>query len=259
MSTPESATTETADKNLRPIKSFVLRQGRLTKGQQYALENFWPLFGIEHDETTAVQEQLNFGELFGNDAPVNLEIGFGNGDSLAQMARVNPDENFVGIEVHGPGVGHLLHLINEYQLSNVRVMNNDAVHILKTRIPTASLSRLQLYFPDPWHKKRHNKRRIVQPPFVSLVASLLKPDGVFHLATDWEEYALHMVEVMQASTEFDNTIATSDASFPYSPRPDYRPITKFETRGIKLGHGVWDLLYRKARVVAAVRNTALNL
>ncbi len=240
MSTPD-----TSDKTLRPIKSFVLRQGRLTKGQQYALENFWPVFGVEHDETTASSTLLNFSELFGNDAPVNLEIGFGNGDSLAQMARANPAENYVGIEVHGPGVGHLLHLINEYQLTNVRVMNNDAVHILKTRIPPSSLNRLQLYFPDPWHKKRHNKRRIVQPPFVNLAASLLQPQGVFHLATDWEDYALHMVEVMQASTVFSNTIATTDNSFPYAPRPDFRPITKFETRGIKLGHGVWDLLYQK--------------
>lgn len=237
---------KTTDKSLRPIKSFVLRQGRLTKGQQYALEHFWPLFGVEHDETAETQEALNFDELFGNSAPVNLEIGFGNGDSLAQMARANPHENFIGIEVHGPGVGHLLHLINEYQLTNVRVMNNDAVDILKTRIPKSSLSRLQLYFPDPWHKKRHNKRRIVQPPFVSLVASLLQDKGIFHLATDWEDYALQMVEVMQASTEFTNTIARSDASFPYAPRPDFRPITKFETRGIKLGHGVWDLLYQKA-------------
>lgn len=235
----------TVDNTLRPIKSFVLRQGRLTKGQQYALEHFWPIFGIEHNETTDTQVLLNFSELFGNDAPVNLEIGFGNGDSLAQMARANPAENFMGIEVHGPGVGHLLHLINEYQLTNVRVMNNDAVHILKTRMAPASLNRLQLYFPDPWHKKRHNKRRIVQPPFVSLLASLLQASGVFHLATDWEDYALHMVEVMAASTEFTNTIAPLDASFPYAPRPDYRPITKFENRGIKLGHGVWDLLYQK--------------
>ncbi len=229
----------------RPIKSFVLRQGRLTKGQQYALENFWPLFGIEAPATPDSAQLLDYRTLFGNEAPVNLEIGFGNGDSLAQMARANRDENFIGIEVHGPGVGHLLHLINEYQLSNVRVMNSDAVDILKTRIPAASLHRLQLYFPDPWHKKRHNKRRIVQPPFVNLVATLLKPGGSFHLATDWEDYALHMVEVMQASPEFSNTVAATDTHFPYAPRPDYRPITKFETRGIKLGHGVWDLLYRK--------------
>lgn len=245
MSTPDHPD-KTVDKSMRPIKSFVLRQGRLTKGQQYALENFWPLFGVEHDETITTPERLNFSELFRNDAPVNLEIGFGNGDSLAQMARANPDENFIGIEVHGPGVGHLLHLINEYQLINVRVMNSDAVQILKTRIPPASLNRLQLYFPDPWHKKRHNKRRIVQPPFVSLIASLLQTNGIFHLATDWEDYALHMVEVMQASKEFSNTIAPGDGSFPYAPRPDFRPITKFETRGIKLGHGVWDLLYQKA-------------
>lgn len=228
----------------RPIKSFVLRQGRLTKGQQYALENFWPLFGIDiadsqHDVV------LDFNALFGNDAPVNLEIGFGNGDSLAQMAKASPNENFIGIEVHGPGVGHLLHLIDEYQLSNVRVMNTDAVEILQTRIPKQSLNRLQLYFPDPWHKKRHNKRRIVQPPFVSLVASLLQQGGVFHLATDWEDYALHMVEMMQGSKEFNNTIATDSPDFPYAPRPEFRPLTKFENRGINLGHGIWDLLYQR--------------
>lgn len=228
------------DKQPRPIRSFVLRTGRLTKGQHYALEHLWPRFGIDEGA-----ELLNFRQLFNNEAPVTLEIGFGNGESLAQMAREAPDRNFIGIEVHTPGVGHLLHLIHEYQLGNVRVMNTDAVEILKNRIPQQSLDRLQLYFPDPWHKKRHNKRRIVQSPFVQLVASLLQKGGVFHLATDWEDYALHMVDVMQASDEFANA-STSDAPlYPYSPKPDFRPLTKFEQRGLKLGHGVWDLLYYK--------------
>nr|CAA6822623.1 MAG: tRNA (guanine46-N7-)-methyltransferase (EC [uncultured Thiotrichaceae bacterium] len=221
----------------RPIKSFVLRQGRRTKAQQYALDTQWPEFGIEESD-----EALDFVALFGNDNPVTLEIGFGNGDSLATMAKAAPERNFIGIEVHSPGVGHLLHRVNEYQLTNVRVMNYDASEILNKRIVKGSLDRLQLYFPDPWHKKRHNKRRIVQPEFAVLIASLLKKDGVLHMATDWEDYAVHMAEVMEASTDFANCY---DGGSPYSPRPAFRPLTKFENRGLKLGHGVWDLLYYK--------------
>ncbi|MEZ5536731.1 MAG: tRNA (guanosine(46)-N7)-methyltransferase TrmB [Thiolinea sp.] len=237
MSDKKSNRTSTPGTKPRPIKSFVLRQGRKTKAQQYALDNYWAEFGIEESD-----ELLNFPAIFGNDAPVTLEIGFGNGESLATMAQAAPERNFVGIEVHSPGVGHLLHLVNEYGLKNVRVMDSDASEILKKRIPDSSLDRLQLFFPDPWHKKRHNKRRIVQPTFASLVARLLKKDGVFHMATDWEDYALHMAEVMQASTEFANC---HSGDSPYSPRPEYRPLTKFEQRGLKLGHGVWDLLYYK--------------
>ena len=222
---------------MRKIKSFVLRQGRLTKGQQHAMEHFWPLFGLEADGAL-----LDFAAIFGNDQPVTLEIGFGNGDSLASMAQADPGRNFIGIEVHTPGVGHLLYLLDDKRLSNVRAMNSDAVEIIAQQIPVASLDRIQLYFPDPWHKKRHNKRRIVQPEFVSLIASRLKPGGVFHLATDWEDYALHMAEVMQASPEF-RSLAEDGAAF--SPRPGFRPLTKFEQRGLRLGHGVWDLLYCK--------------
>ncbi len=223
---------------LRLIKSFVLRQGRLTKGQQQALEQGWPLYGIDPDNTL-----LDFQALFGNTAPVTLEIGFGNGETLAQMAQAEPARNFVGIEVHTPGVGHLLHLLLDRGINNVRVMNSDAVEIIQQRIPIASLDRVQLYFPDPWHKKRHNKRRIVQPEFVSLLASRLKPGGIFHMATDWEDYAQQMATVMQASPDF-HTLATDGGAF--SPRPDFRPLTKFEQRGLRLGHGVWDLLYTKA-------------
>lgn len=223
---------------LRLIKSFVLRQGRLTKGQQQALEQGWSLYGIDPGNTL-----LNFQALFGNTAPVTLEIGFGNGETLAQMAQAEPARNFVGIEVHTPGVGHLLHLLLDRGINNVRVMNSDAVEIIQQRIPVASLDRVQLYFPDPWHKKRHNKRRIVQPEFVSLLASRLKPDGIFHMATDWEDYAQQMATVMQASPDF-HTLSTDGGSF--SPRPDFRPLTKFEQRGLRLGHGVWDLLYTKA-------------
>lgn len=223
---------------LRLIKSFVLRQGRLTKGQQQALEQGWSLYGIDPGNTL-----LNFQALFGNTAPVTLEIGFGNGETLAQMAQAEPARNFVGIEVHTPGVGHLLHLLLDRGINNVRVMNSDAVEVIQQRIPVASLDRVQLYFPDPWHKKRHNKRRIVQPEFVSLLASRLKPGGIFHMATDWEDYAQQMASVMQASPDF-HTLVTDGG--PFSPRPDFRPLTKFEQRGLRLGHGVWDLLYTKA-------------
>lgn len=223
------------DKFIRTVRSFVLRQGRLTKGQELALETVWPIYGIERDD-----KQLDLTTLFDRVSPVTLEIGFGDGVSLATMAENAPDKNFIGIEVHRPGVGRLLHLIEEKQLNNLRVMDDDAVQIIKKRIPERSLDCVQLFFPDPWHKKRHNKRRIVQPEFVLLVASRLKPNGVFHLATDWEPYAEHMAEVMEASKEFKSQ---SDTAF--SIRPDSRPTTKFETRGLKLGHGVWDLLYEK--------------
>lgn len=220
----------------RAIKSFVLRQGRVTKAQEEALTNLWPVFGIKPSDTP-----LDFPTLFGRVAPVTLEIGFGNGDSLAQMAAAAPERDFIGIEVHTPGVGHLLKLIGDRGLQNVRVMNTDAVEILRQRIPAHSLDRVQLFFPDPWHKKKHHKRRIVQLPFVSLLASCLQTGGVFHMATDWENYAEYMAEVMQTSPDFVNLAPQP----PYSPRPDTRPLTKFENRGLKLGHGVWDLLYQK--------------
>ena len=223
------------DKFKRTVRSFVLRQGRLTKGQELALKTAWPVYGIERGNTL-----LNLDELFEQKAPITLEIGFGDGVSLATMAENAPDKNFIGIEVHRPGVGRLLHLINEKGLKNIRVMDDDAVEIIKHRIPALSLDCVQLFFPDPWHKKRHNKRRIVQTEFVSLIADRLKQDGIFHLATDWEEYAHHMAEVMEASSQFKSV---SDS--PFSPKPDSRPTTKFETRGLKLDHGIWDLLYKK--------------
>ncbi len=218
----------------RPIRSFVLRQGRLTKGQQYALEHLWPLYGIE-----IADSELDFTKLFQREAPITLEIGFGNGESLATMAKAAPERNFLGIEVHRPGVGRLLHLIKEYELSNLRIINDDALEVLKQRIPKHSIDTVQLFFPDPWHKKKHNKRRIVQTEFVQLVHSLLTIGGLFHLATDWQEYAEHMSEVMEASEDFKST-----SNSPFADRPDFRPLTKFENRGLKLGHGVWDLLYK---------------
>ena len=219
----------------RKIRSFVLRQGRVTKAQKQALENLWPTFGIERDNTL-----LNFSQLFGNDAPITLEIGFGNGASLAEMAINAPERNFVGIEVHPPGVGNLLRLIGKHQLKNIRILNDDAVEILQHRITQGSLDRVQLYFPDPWHKKKHNKRRIVNAEFVRLLASRLHEKGILHMATDWEHYAQQMERVMLASTEFNSHFDTA-----FAPRPDYRPLTKFEQRGLKLGHGVWDLVFQK--------------
>ena len=220
----------------RSIKSFVLRQGRLTKGQESAMQSLWPQFGIEAAET-----ELDLPSLFGRIAPITLEIGFGNGESLLQMAQAAPERDFLGIEVHTPGVGHLLKLMGENGVTNIRVLNTDAVEILKQRIPAGSLNRVQLFFPDPWHKKKHHKRRIVQTEFVDLISSRLSQGGVLHMATDWHNYAEHMVDVMQTRQDFQNLAENP----PYSPRPDTRPLTKFENRGLRLGHGVWDLLYQK--------------
>lgn len=222
-------------KQPRQVKSFVLRQGRLTKGQEQALATVWPEYGIPE-----ASQLLDLEAIFANQHSITLEIGFGNGESLAQMALAAPERNFIGIEVHTPGVGHLLHLVQKHQLTNVRVMNTDAVEIIQQRIPEASLDRVQIYFPDPWHKKRHNKRRIIQTEFVNLLATRLKVGGVLHLATDWQDYADSMAEVMQASPNFRTANPSGEA---FSPRPEFRPLTKFEQRGLRLGHGVWDLLY----------------
>lgn len=223
------------DKYMRRIRSFVLRPGRLTRSQQEALESLWPLYGICNDD-----QALNYAELFANNKPVTLEIGYGMGSSLAEMAAADPARNFIGIEVHPPGIGNLLKLIEAQNISNLRLMDEDAVEILQKRIPDASLQRVHLYFPDPWPKKKHHKRRIVQPEFVKLVAQKIQPDGIFHMATDWEDYAIHMLEVMEAAEEFINTSSSS-----YAERPDFRPLTKFEQRGLRLGHGVRDLIYMR--------------
>lgn len=220
----------------RPIRSFVRREGRLTKGQQRALEALWPRYGIDNDGTV-----LDLPALFGRDNPKVLEIGFGNGTSLAQMAAAFADNDYLGIEVHRPGVGALLLLMEEQGLSNIRVICADAVEVIRQRLPDAALDRVQLFFPDPWHKTRHHKRRIVQPDFVALIARKLKPGGVFHLATDWEDYARQMLAVMTAAPEFYNQAGEGR----YAPRPETRPLTKFEQRGQRLGHGVWDLLFER--------------
>ena len=225
-----------SDKKHRPIRSFVRREGRLTKGQERALSELWEKYGIS-DEASLI----NLAEVFERTAPKVLEIGFGNGHSLAEMAAEHSDEDYLGIEVHRPGVGALLLLIEEHGLSNIRLICDDAVEVLKHRLPNDSLNRVQLFFPDPWHKKRHHKRRILQSKFVTLIAQKLKQGGFFHLATDWEDYALHMVDVMSQSADFENTASEGE----FVARPDYRPLTKFEQRGKRLGHGVWDLIYKK--------------
>ena len=218
----------------RPIRSYVLRQGRLTPGQERAFEALWPRFSVEF-----TGQPLDLPSLFGNDHPVYLEIGFGNGDSLAQMAAANPDNNYLGIEVHSPGVGHLLLKIEELGLCNVRIIRHDAVAVLNQGISDGALEGAFLFFPDPWHKKRHHKRRILQPAFLQQLARVIRPGGLFHAATDWENYAEHMMLVLTQSQDFENRLGAGN----YSDRPAYRPLTKFEQRGQRLGHGVWDLLF----------------
>jgi tRNA (guanine-N7-)-methyltransferase len=180
--------------------------------------------------------------LFGNDHPVYLEIGFGNGDSLAQIAADHPQNNYLGIEVHSPGVGHLLLKIEELGLSNIRIIRHDAVEVISQSIGDSQLAGVFLFFPDPWHKKRHHKRRILQPSLVSQLARVIRPGGVFHAATDWQDYAEHMLAALaQAPQSFGN----STVSGGFSQRPEYRPLTKFEQRGQRLGHGVWDLIFHR--------------
>ncbi|RIZ68130.1 MAG: tRNA (guanosine(46)-N7)-methyltransferase TrmB [Methylococcales bacterium] len=220
------------------IRSFIRRQGRLTPGQEVALDQHWSQYGLEPEV------DYDFSKVFGRQAPLIVEIGFGNGDSLAKMAAANPDHDYIGIEVHKPGVGHLLILLHEQALTNVRVYCHDAIEILEQKIPDHSLAGLHLFFPDPWHKKKHHKRRIVRPSFVDLLNKKLQVDGYFHAATDWQHYAESMLEVLSASEGLKNTSLTQD----YCERPDYRPLTKFEQRGLRLGHGVWDLIFSKSNI-----------
>ena len=223
-------------KYIRKVKSFVLREGRLTKAQAAALEKYWPTMGLDYTPTP-----INMGEVFNREAPVTLEIGFGMGKSLVEMAKNDPQRDFIGIEVHRPGVGACLMDAGELGLTNLRVYQHDGVEVMRDCIGAQSLDCVQLFFPDPWHKKRHHKRRIVQPEFVESIRHHLKIGGVFHMATDWENYAEHMLEVMNNAAGFANTSATND----YIPRPDTRPLTKFEQRGHRLGHGVWDLVFER--------------
>jgi tRNA (guanine-N7-)-methyltransferase len=228
--------TDAPEQHRRSIRSFVIRGGRMTVGQQRAYDEHWPSKGLTID-----QGMLDFAQVFGRNAPLVLEIGFGMGQSLVEMASFEPDKNFIGVEVHLPGVGALLKGMAEAGVDNIRVYNGDANLVLDQCVADASLERVQLFFPDPWHKARHHKRRLVQLPFVERIRSKLKFGGVFHMATDWENYAEHMMEIMTAAPGYENIAGSGQ----YSPRPDTRPVTKFEKRGERLGHGVWDLMFRR--------------
>jgi len=225
----------TAHPGMHPrIRSYVLRAGRVGSGQARALADIGPLYRLPYQPGV-----LDFEAVFNRRAPRILEIGFGMGEGLAETAAAHPDHDYLGVEVHTPGVGALLKQIGERGLVNVRVIQHDAVDVLTHMLAPASLAGLHLFFPDPWHKKRHHKRRLIQPPLVQLLASRLQPGGYIHLATDWQDYAGQMLAVLSAEPLLRNTVAD------YAPRPDTRPLTKFEQRGIRLGHGVWDLVFRR--------------
>ena len=215
----------------RPIRSFVLRTGRLGTGQLKALDELGPRFVLPYQSAP-----LDLAATFGREAPKVLEIGFGMGQATAEIARNHPEIDYLGVEVHTPGVGALLKLIGEQDLANLRLIQHDAVEVLRHMIPEAGLDGIHIFFPDPWHKKRHHKRRLIQPAFAELLASRLKTGGYLHLATDWRDYAEQMLAVLTANPHLRNS---SDG---YAPRPEYRPLTKFEQRGLRLGHGVWDLV-----------------
>jgi len=224
------------NKYIRRIRSFVKREGRLTVGQARALNDLFPRYGLVLQD-----KPLNFDDTFQRVAPRILEIGFGNGASLSEMAANNPQQDYLGIEVHRPGVGKLLSQIEKLGLNNLRVINDDGVDVLTQMIADESLDAVYLFFADPWHKKRHHKRRIVQKDFVQLLRKKLKTGGVFHMATDWENYAQHMMSIMNESEGFENTAGKDQ----YLSRPEYRPLTKFEQRGQRLGHAVRDLIFKK--------------
>lgn len=216
------------------IRSFVLRQGRISNAQRRACEILLPQYGIPFS-----QNLLDLNQVFGREAPKILEIGFGMGDSTATIAQTLPDNDYLGIEVHTPGVGSLLNQIEKLALTNLRIIQHDAVEVLQHMLPAESLSGIHIFFPDPWPKAKHHKRRLIQPALVARLCEHLKPGGYIHVATDWEEYAIQILQVLSHEPQLSNT------ALEYAPRPDHRPLTKFEQRGLKLGHGVWDLLFSK--------------
>ena len=219
----------------RPIRSYVLRQGRVTDAQRRARDEWLPRFGVPFSRGL-----LDLDRVFGRAAPRILEIGFGMGETTADIASRHPGTDYLGVEVHTPGVGGLLKRIAELGLANVRVIQHDAVEVLENMIPPASLDGVHVFFPDPWPKKRHHKRRLIQPAFVSLLAGRMKPGAYLHMATDWEDYAQWILETLSGEPLLANTAAA------FAPRPEHRPLTKFESRGLKLGHGVWDVVFRRA-------------
>lgn len=219
---------------MRPIRSFVLRQGRISKAQSRAYQELLPKYSISYSESP-----LDLDRIFGRDAPKILEIGFGMGETSTAIAQANPQNDYLGIEVHTPGVGSLLKRIEAARLSNLRIIQHDAVDVLKNMIPPVSLAGVHIFFPDPWPKTRHHKRRLIQPQFVSLLCERMKPGAYLRLCTDWQDYAEHILAVLSAEPKLANTVQD------YAPRPEYRPLTKFELRGLKLGHPVWDIVFRK--------------
>jgi tRNA (guanine-N7-)-methyltransferase len=220
----------------RPIRSYVLRQGRVTDAQRRACATLLPRYGIPYDEAA-----IDLDRVFGRAAPKILEIGFGMGETTARIAASHPQNDYLGVEVHTPGVGSLLNRVAELALANVRVIQHDAVDVIERMIAPASLAGVHVFFPDPWPKKRHHKRRLIQPPFTALLASRMKPGAYLHVATDWEDYAQQVLEVLSGESLLANTASG------FAPRPEWRPQTKFEARGLKLGHRVWDLLFLRKK------------
>jgi len=232
---------ENTNKHIRTIQSFVRRSGRLSKAQSTGLNELWPNFGVDLIE----EKILDLAELFETNQDVVLEVGFGNGDSLLEMATKQNQVNFLGIEVYEAGVGRIINEAHKRQLKNLKIIKNDAVEVIKHHIKDDSLSKFQLFFPDPWHKKKHHKRRILQTSLLDMLTKKLKNGGIIHIATDWEHYAEHIMETMEAHPDFKNTLGDHI----YSPRPAHRPLTKFENRGQRLGHGVWDIIFQNSKGV----------
>jgi len=228
--------TDTIDFRNRHIRSYVLRQGRVSPSQQRAVDTLLPRFGIAY-----AAQPLDLDQAFGRIAPKILEIGFGMGESTASIALAHPENDYLALEVHTPGVGNLLKLIDTQQISNIRIIQHDAVEVLRDMIAANSLDGVHTFFPDPWHKARHNKRRLIQAPFIAQLAQKLKPGSYIHVATDWQDYAEQVLAVLNAEPLLENTAAG------FAPRPDYRPLTKFEQRGLRLGHEVWDLVFRRKK------------
>ncbi|MDP2143782.1 MAG: tRNA (guanosine(46)-N7)-methyltransferase TrmB [Gallionella sp.] len=226
--------TDTTDLKNRHIRSYVLRQGHLSHAQQRAVDTLMPRYGIAYENKILDLEQA-----FGRNAPKILEIGFGMGDSTAAIAQAHPENDYLCLEVHTPGVGNLLKLIDAQQITNIRIIQHDAVEVLRDMIADASFDGVHIFFPDPWHKARHNKRRLIQSPFIAKLVQKIKPGGYIHAATDWQDYAEQILRV------FGDEILLENTATDYAPRPEYRPLTKFEKRGINLGHGVWDLVFRR--------------
>ncbi len=226
--------TNSIDFSKRHIRSYVLRQGRVSPAQQRAVETLLPRFGIPY-----TAQPLDLDQAFGRAAPKILEIGFGMGDSTATIALAHSENDYLALEVHTPGVGNLLKLIDTQQIPNIRIIPHDAVEVLRDMIGDTTLDGVHIFFPDPWHKARHNKRRLIQAQFITQLVQKLKPGGYIHAATDWQDYAEQVLAVLSAEPLLENTAAD------YASRPDYRPLTKFEQRGLKLGHGVWDIVFKR--------------